>query len=77
LAEVEVICSDPLEHRRRVEARVSDIQGLVPPTWQDVLDRGYVAWEGPHLTVDTARLTPEEAIATAERQIDAWVRDPA
>jgi len=31
--EVEVICSDAGEHRRRVTARVSDIRGLKLPAW--------------------------------------------
>ena len=34
--EVEVICSDPAEHRRRVETRNVDVPGLVPPTWAEV-----------------------------------------
>lgn len=27
IVEVEVVCSDPVEHRRRVETRVSDVEG--------------------------------------------------
>lgn len=34
LLNVEVICSDKALHRDRVEARESDIQGLVVPDWQ-------------------------------------------
>lgn len=74
LIEVEVICSDPVEHRRRVEQRVSEMDGLVLPTWQDVLDRDYAPWPEPHLIVDTARLSPAEAIATIERVMD---REPS
>jgi len=69
LVEVEIICSDPVEHRRRVEARGSDIPGLVPPTWQAVMDRHYEAWDAPHMVVDTAQLGPEAAIAAVERHI--------
>lgn len=36
LIEVEVVCSDPQEHRRRVEGRISDIPGLVPPSWEAI-----------------------------------------
>jgi predicted kinase len=35
--EIEVICSDPSEHRRRVETRKADIRGLSWPRWQAVL----------------------------------------
>ena len=31
LLEVELVCSDPIEHRRRVEERRPDIKGLEPP----------------------------------------------
>ena len=37
LLEVEVVYSDHVERRRRVEERRSDIDGLVLPSWQDVL----------------------------------------
>lgn len=33
---VEVVCSDPAEHRRRVEGRIGDWPGHVPPTWEQV-----------------------------------------
>ncbi len=71
LIEIEVICSDPLEHRRRIEGRTSDIPGLVYPTWQAVLERNYDRWEEAHLIVDTAHLNPDEAISAVERHIGA------
>ena len=70
LVEVEVVCSDPIEHRRRVEERVSDIDGLILPTWQAVLERDYRPWQEPRVVVDTARLTPDEAIAIIEGHMD-------
>jgi len=71
LVEIEVVCSDPLEHRRRIEGRASDIAGLTNPTWQAVLDRHYEPWEGPHFVIDTACLSPEAAISVVERHIGA------
>lgn len=55
--EIEVICSDRREHRRRVENRVSDISGLKLPNWNDVLTREYESWERPHIVIDTASCT--------------------
>jgi len=52
--EVEVICSNAAEHRRRVETRTSDIVGLKLPTWQAVEGRDYAPWDRPHIVVDTA-----------------------
>ena len=54
LVNVEVICSDRALHRRRVEARTSDIEGLTVPTWQQVEERTYEPWDTPVLRTDTA-----------------------
>ena len=62
-SEVEFVCSDAVEHRRRVETRVPDIEGHVQPTWQQVIDREYDPWDSEHLVIDTARLSIEESVA--------------
>jgi predicted kinase len=69
LIEIEILCSDPAEHRRRIEARQTDIVGLALPTWQEVVQRAYAPWDELHVVVDTARLTPQEAIAMVEHYI--------
>lgn len=51
---VELVCSDLVEHRRRVESRTSPTPPLPMPTWEEVLCREYVTWKEPVLTVDTA-----------------------
>lgn len=56
LLQVELVCSDRDEHRRRVEQRVSDIEGLVLPGWRDVLQRDYAPWPEADLRLDTGRL---------------------
>jgi predicted kinase len=60
--DVEVICSDVTEHRRRVESRQPDIAGHRVPTWQEVVDRDYRPWDGERLIVDTARSSLDEAL---------------
>jgi predicted kinase len=54
LINVEVICSDGAEHRRRVETRSSDIPDLVLPTWDKVKSREYHPWTQPRILIDTA-----------------------
>src|SRR5579871_5028916 len=51
---IEVICSDKQEHRRRVETRESTVPGLVLPTWDDVAIREYHDWTRERIVVDTA-----------------------
>jgi hypothetical protein len=52
--DVEVVCSDASLHRTRVEARTSDLDGLIVPTWEQVQGREYEPWDRPALRVDTA-----------------------
>lgn len=70
IVEVELVCGDPEEHRRRVEGRVADIDGFVLPSWASVRSREYLDWTEPRLIVDTALLAPAAAVATIERRIE-------
>ena len=65
LVEIEVVCSDKGQHRRRVESRTTDISGLALPTWQQVLDRQYEPWKTAHV-INTAGRTLEESLSQAE-----------
>jgi predicted kinase len=68
LFEIEVICSDAAEHRRRVESRGTDIDGLRLPTWQQVVEREYEPWPGA-LTVDTAGTDEQGAFARLRERL--------
>jgi predicted kinase len=70
LFDIEVICSDLMEHQRRVEARASDIPGLNPPTWLSVQQHEYEQWLTKRLVVDTAVLSPAEALSLIESHLD-------
>jgi predicted kinase len=61
LIEVEVICSDEAEHRRRVETRTSDVDGLAKPTWTAVVEREYEPWTRERLVIDSTTTSPENA----------------
>jgi predicted kinase len=60
--EVEFVCSDVAEHRRRVESRIADIDGRRVPTWHGVVERDYRPWDRERLVIDTAHLTVEESV---------------
>ena len=60
--EIEIVCSDRDEHRRRVETRKSDLPGFVPPTWAEVQSRHYESWRGAALPVDTAGRSVEQSV---------------
>ena len=68
--EIEVICSDTAEHKRRVESRRSDIDGLQLPDWKAVVSREYYDWNSKDLTIDTALRAPDESIFELIRLLD-------
>lgn len=66
---IEVVCSDATEHRRRVETRPATVPGLATPTWQDVLAREYHAWTVERVVIDTAGRTPGASVAELLRAL--------
>jgi len=61
LLEVEVVCTDTTEHRRRVESRTADISGGRLPDWGEVLRREYEVWTSQRLIIDSAVISANEA----------------
>ena len=60
VVEVEMICSDIDEHRRRVENRSSEVPGLILPIWEETIHRDYHQWDREHVVIDTAGRTVHE-----------------
>ena len=71
---VRLICSDPAEHRRRVEERSADLPGHVVPEWGAVRRRDVDQWHGWHTVVDTATGDPLAAVEAALRTPESVVR---
>lgn len=59
---IEVVCSDVDAHRKRVEGRGTDVDGLRLPTWQDIQERQYDPWSVDRLVIDTARKSGDECL---------------
>lgn len=70
IVEIEIVCSDVTEHRRRVEARSADVPGLALPSWRDIVERNYEPWERSHIVLDTAGCTIVEALKELRSRID-------
>jgi predicted kinase len=62
--DVEIVCSDEVEHRRRVETRATDIVGQRLPTRQEVVEREYRPWDGERIVIDAARMSVEQSVRT-------------
>ena len=59
---IEVKCSDKNEHKRRIETRKCEIEGLILPTWEEVEKRKIEVWSEEHIEIDTANKTKDESI---------------
>jgi predicted kinase len=59
--EIEIICSNEIEHRERVEKRRTDIPNLLLPSWESVTSREYHPWHSASIVLDTAGRTPEQS----------------
>lgn len=71
--EVEVVCSDPVEHRRRVTGRTSDVEGLIKPSWSAIQDREYEPWDRSPVVVDTAGRSVADCVARVREAVAAHV----
>lgn len=60
--DVEIVCSNKAEHRRRVETRTADIAGHKLPTWAEVEARAYAPWTTERLVIDTVSVATDEAV---------------
>lgn len=58
---IEVICSDIEEHKKRIEERKCDIPGMALPNWKDVEEREYDPWLEERIVIDTAQKSTNES----------------
>lgn len=56
---IEVVCSDRIEHRRRAETRESQVPDLKLPDWDAIKNREYHPWRQDVVRVDTAGRTED------------------
>jgi len=51
---IEIICSDKDEHKKRIETRGNDIKNLRLPAWEEIIKRDYDLWDKKHIIIGTA-----------------------
>ncbi|WP_445253500.1 AAA family ATPase [Paenibacillus sp. FSL P2-0136] len=67
--EIEVVCSDECTHKHRITTRTTDIPGFTLPTWSEVKNRHYDAWDRDHIVIDTAHQTVTESWMSLREQL--------
>ena len=54
---IEVICSDKTEHKKRAEQRNTEVANMKLPMWNDIENREYHEWHKSRIVIDTAGKT--------------------
>jgi predicted kinase len=67
---IEIVCSDKAEHRRRIEARTLPTPDLKPLTWKHVEEREYHTWSDERTVVETAGKSEQESFDDLWRAIN-------
>lgn len=57
---IEVLCSDKKEHKKRSETRKAEIKNLIAPDWNAIENREYYPWSSERISIDTAGKSIEE-----------------
>ena len=54
---IEVVCSDKTEHKKRAEQRYAEVANMKLPVWNDIENREYHKWHKSRIVIDTAGKT--------------------
>ena len=68
---IEVVCTNKVEHKARVDGRTSTIPGQRQPTWAEVLQRDYQEWSENRYRIDTSAKSIDESFAQLLGILDA------
>ena len=58
---IEVVCSNTEEHKKRIIERECDIPGIALPSWEEVEEREYDSWDEGRILIDTAQQNANES----------------
>lgn len=71
---IEIVCSDRVEHRQRVEERKNEVKGLRFPTWQEIENREYHSWENERIIIDTANKSIKESFEELNDKVKQYLK---
>ena len=67
---IEIICSDKTEHKKRAELRTSEVKNLKLPKWNEIVNREYHTWQKQRIIIDTANKSIEECEKQIKKEIE-------
>jgi len=71
---IEILCSNKEEHRKRIETRQTEIKGLKLPVWQEVETREYHSWKNERIIIDTANKSIEKSFEELKKKIQQYLK---
>ena len=74
---IEIVCTDKKEHRKRVEELISDIDGFAHPSWQEVMSRDYQEWTTERIVIDSSLKYIESCVRELRTHIQKIYPAPA
>ena len=74
---IEIVCTDKKEHRKRVEELISDIDGFAHPSWQEVMSRDYQEWTTERIVIDSSLKDIESCVRELRTHIQKIYPAPA
>jgi predicted kinase len=74
---IEVICSDKVEHKQRACSRKNDIEGFELPSWEDICKRDYESWTEERIIVETSKKGIDECVNEVLNKIEEEKRKDA
>lgn len=51
---IEVVCSDEVEHQKRLRERVNEVENLKVLSWEEIVGREYHPWTEDRIIIETA-----------------------
>lgn len=70
---IEVICSDKSEHKRRCETRNSEVTGLQLPSWDEIQERTFDPWDTHRIVIDTANKSIEDSFTELQKEMEKFI----
>ncbi|MCE1169098.1 MAG: ATP-binding protein [Sphingobacteriia bacterium] len=72
---IEIVCTDKIEHKKRIEERINDIEGLKLPLWKEIENRYYEEWKDSVIRIDTTMKSKKESVNELIKEIGKSIKN--
>lgn len=72
---IEVICSDEVEHQKRLKERVNEVENLKVLSWGEVVGKEYHSWTEDRIIIETAHKSITSCVDELVDKIELLLND--